>query len=155
MNVRTSASAQDFWSRPRVQGEAPGDVSPDGKIVSQYLRSFSVLQDIPRTAPYQLQRPPQRQIPPLRNSRSIERLVYKGALQDAENIDPQPLLEIERLRRENQLLKNQYHAVMRINTILTQEMSLQAQSYDLDERPSCTSALVHACDLPFHHFPSE
>ena len=131
VNVRTSASAQDFWSRPRVQGEAPGDVSPDGKIVSQELRSFSVLQGIPRTAPYQLQRPPQRTIlPALRNSRSIERLVYKGALRDAENIDPQPLLEIERLRRENQLLKNQYHAVMRINTILTQEMSLQAQSYE-------------------------
>jgi hypothetical protein len=130
VNVRTSVSARDFWSRPRVQGDDPGDVSPDGKVVSQELRSFSVLQDIPRTAPYQLQRPPQRHLPPLRNSRSIERLVYKGALQDAENIDPQPLLEIERLRRENQLLKTQYHAVMRINTLLTQEMSLQAQSYE-------------------------
>ena len=108
VNVRTSASARDFWSRPRVQGECPGDVSPDGKVVSQEPRSFSVLQDMPRTAPFQIQRAPQRHLPPLRNSRSIERLVYKSALQDAENIDPQPLLEIERLRRENQLLKNQY-----------------------------------------------
>jgi hypothetical protein len=130
VNVRTSASAKDFWSRPRVTGQSPGNVSPDGKVISQELRSFSILQDIPRTAPYQLQRPPQRQLPPLRNSRSIERIVCKTALQDAENIDPQPLLEIERLRRENQLLKNQYHAVMRINTLLTQEMSLQAQSYE-------------------------
>lgn len=130
VNVRTSASARDFWSRPRVQGECPGDVSPDGKVVSQELRSFSVLQDIPRTAPFQIQRAPQRHLPPLRNSRSIERLVYQNALQDAENIDPQPLLDIERLRRENQLLKNQYHAVMRINTILTREMSLQAQSFE-------------------------
>ena len=64
--------------------------------------------------------------------------MYKGALQEAENIDPQPLLEIERLRCENKLLKNQYHAVMRINTLLTQEMSLQARSYEdlLSDRSS-------------------
>ena len=130
VNVRTSASAKDFWSRPRVSGEFAGDVSPDGKVVTQELRSVSVLQGIPRTAPYQPQGLPQRQLPSLRNSHSIERLVYKGALQEAGNIDPQPLLEIERLRRENQLLKNQYHAVMRINTRLTQEMTLQAQSYE-------------------------
>ena len=113
-------------------------MSPDGKVVRQELRSVSVLQGIPRTAPYQLQRPPQHQLPPLRSSRSIERLVYKGALQEAENIDPQPLLEIERLRCENKLLKNQYHAVMRINTLLTQEMSLQARSYEdlLSDRSS-------------------
>ena len=77
VNVRTSASAKDFWCRPRVAGEEPGNVSPDGKVVSQELRSFSVLQDIPQTAPYQLQDNPRRQLPPLRNSRSIERIVYK------------------------------------------------------------------------------
>lgn len=128
VKVRTSVSAKDFWCRSRDTGDAPGNVSPDGRIVSQELRPYSVLQDIPRTAPYQLQQP--RRLIPLRTSRSMERLVYKTALGDADHNDTHSLAEIERLRQENQMLKNHYRAVMRINTLLTQEMRLQAQSYE-------------------------
>ena len=57
-------------------------------------------------------------------------MMYKKTLHEAENVQPQLSAEIDRLQRENQFLKKQYHAVMRVNVLLTKEMSLQAQSYE-------------------------
>ena len=107
VHVRTSASAQDFWCRQRDEGKEPGNVSPDGKVVLRGQRSFSVLKDLPRTAPYQRQVQPQPQLPPLRASRSVERMMYKKTLHEAENVQPQLSAEIDRLQRENQFLKKQ------------------------------------------------
>ena len=77
--VRTDASADTFWSRPRESDEySPADfrvLPPDERI--RRLTPFGR-----QKHPAQTSRPPSR--PPLRASRSVERIELRKAIRDAE-----------------------------------------------------------------------
>lgn len=132
---RTDESAETFWCREY----AADRISPDGRVLRSNEVSFaSVLGDMPRNLPFQVQvrpwtssrtstPPPQVQLPPVRTSRSIERLVYKKEVNDIENIVPNMRQENERLKREIATLKTHYNSVLRINHLLAREMATQAR----------------------------
>eukprot|EP00966_Prymnesium_polylepis_P000696 15634-Prymnesium_polylepis.1 len=85
--VRTDASADDFWSRVRESS----DVSPDFKL----NRTESFAERVQRSTPFGQQVYPRGMgrtlhvLPPVRSSRSIERIVLQKAIGDAdkENAD--------------------------------------------------------------------
>lgn len=131
---RTDKSAETFWCR-----EYPDDrISPTGRVLpsNEVHPSAPVLGGIPRTAPFQVQvrpftrlqqRAPQVQLPPMRTSRSIERIVYKGEMHNLENIVPNMQQENERLKREIAAMKVHFNSVLRINHLLAREMAAQAR----------------------------
>ena len=66
-------------------------------------------------------------LPPVRTSRSIERIVYKEEIKNLENITPNVREENERLKRELTALKTHFNSVLRINHLLAREMAAQAR----------------------------
>lgn len=115
VHVRTSASAQDFWSRPRDERRYAGT-------------SFRVAAE-EKTTPYSIQRPPFSPIPPhtpttghvqdrQSQSRIIERRVLIKDIKDNETLAG----ENAKLRKEVERLELQVKRVLSINYTLSKEM---------------------------------
>jgi hypothetical protein len=113
--VRTDLSADDFWSRVRDSA----DVSPDFRI-----RNFE--ERIRSDTPFGRQRLGLPVVlPPLRSSRSVERLVLRDAVHDAEkeNTGANDLeKEVVKLRIQNECLRENLTRALRINHVLTKNM---------------------------------
>lgn len=128
--IRTDESADDFWSRVRGSDE----VSPNNfKVLSAtpFAEHIQSLTPYGRQArPQHLPRPASGPLPPIRSSRSIERLEYRKAIADAENTPHHAaLLELQRvqyentaLRRQNRILHTNLQRALRINHALTGNM---------------------------------
>ena len=123
--VRTDASADDFWSRVRESS----DVSPDFKL----NRTESFAERVQRTTPFGQQVYPrgmQRTVhvlPPVRSSRSIERIVLHKAIGDADKenadkADEDLAVVISKLHAENAILRANFNRVLGINHALTRNM---------------------------------
>ena len=129
--IRTDESADDFWSRVRESDE----VSPvNFKVLAAkpFAERMQSLTPFGRQArPQNLPRPSSSSalLPPVRSSRSIERIVYRKAIADAENTPCADASLVERLhheitmlRRQNQILHANLDRALKINHALTGNM---------------------------------
>lgn len=135
VTIRTSASANNFWSRERSSSEyaKDGTVIPliDGRVALPYQRQVAV--DAPN--PCSLPSPPPSvdvvtcpQDSPylnLKSSDTVQEAKAPASMTDA-------FLELRRenagLRRENERLRTQCDAVMRLNATLAQSVAAQIQA---------------------------
>jgi hypothetical protein len=127
VNIRTSSSACNFWSRQYESDE----IDPNGRVKP---RKFgSILDGIPKTSPYQLQQMPFNVCcsrSRLVDRHEIERMVFRKEISDLErmenrenhevNIMPQRAYEL--LRKKNDSLEKQNKALSRINYALAKEI---------------------------------
>ena len=127
--LRTSESAEDFWSRVR-DGERPGfRIQDNASALTPFGRQQRPIMPPPfhpRTADAS-NRLANR---PLATSREIERRVLQDALRDAENIRPADALhlgEIRKLKADVARLHKQLCIALKINHVLTGEMARNAR----------------------------
>ena len=126
VHVRTSVSAQDFWTRER----APTEVSPDFRILPPNTDTPYGRQRSPhsghksfvslRLSPGSLSRPPLLALPAnMQGSRVVEKQVLSREIADHECV----YTENARLRRANQRLELQVRNLLHINAALSKEMA--------------------------------
>lgn len=124
VNMRTSQSAEDFWSRPWDSGQ----LSPDFKVKKPCVVQTPFGRQLPPTLKPNIVRGA---LPPLAASRVVERRTLQLALRDAENIPPTNhhlMDENRRLTKDVQCLRKQLACVLKINHALTGAMARQAQN---------------------------
>ncbi len=120
VNIRTDASADDFWSRIRGSDE----ISPiDFRLRKPEVRRPTPFgrQDYPRNFPTVVMSP----YNPLQISRSVERIEFRNAIKEAEahtNEFNLLLRENEELKKRIKTLESNVTRVLRINHALTNNM---------------------------------
>ncbi len=122
VKMRSSQSAEDFWSRPWDSQQ----LSPDFKVNNPCVVQTPFGRQMPPT----LKPIVRAASPPLAASRVVERRALQLALREAENIPPTNHLvnENRRLTRDVQSLQKQLACVLKINHALTGAMARQARN---------------------------
>ena len=125
---RTDQSAEDFWSRVRHSQE----YNDSFKIINNPGFAECVRNDLPFGKQIPPKRPYTTTLPPLRSSRSIERMVYRVEINNFENFqcyrdsmcneNKRMAQEIIVLKQQNQVLRENMNRVLRINSALAGNM---------------------------------
>ena len=131
--TRASVSANDFWSRVRESS----DVSPDFKVradntdknIERFVTPFG-RQIRPRFMSQNEHDTAIPALPPLRSSRSVERMVLQDVISDVENIftNSRDNVIISKLRSENAVLRANLLRALRINHAITHNMLTAVRS---------------------------
>ena len=132
---RTDKSAEDFWCRVRHSQE----YSDKFTIIKDPGFAQRIRNDLPFGKQTQPTHPNKRVIPPLRTSRSVECMIYKKELYEIENlhfdkgVSKTMQQEIDALRQQNKVLRDNLTRVLRINNALAGNMlrSMQKENENL------------------------